>query len=97
MMAGLGRHKFHPWGMSGGHDGSTNYVKVVRGDGTEEVHGRVARVDLERGDLVSLVTGTGGGYGDPSKRDPARVRADLKNGYITAAQARDVFGVGGQD
>jgi N-methylhydantoinase B len=35
----------------------------------------------------------GGGYGDPRERDPDKVRADVLDGIISAATARDVFGV----
>ena len=35
----------------------------------------------------------GGGYGDPQERDPAAVAADLRDGYITAAAARETTGV----
>ena len=34
----------------------------------------------------------GGGYGDPSKRDPAHVRNDLRNGYISEEGARKHYG-----
>ena len=33
-----------------------------------------------------LVTGTGGGYGDPFERDPERVREDVLDGYVTIEQ-----------
>lgn len=32
----------------------------------------------------------GGGYGDPAMRSPAAVQDDLRNGYISAARARDL-------
>jgi N-methylhydantoinase B len=35
----------------------------------------------------------GGGYGAPATRDPAEVAADLRNGYIGATAARDVYKV----
>jgi len=89
-----GRHLFPPWGAAGGRDGSPNYVQVVRADGQAEPPiGKASRLLLHRGDLVRLVTGSGGGYGDPRERDPALVRADLRDGLITAAEAEEVYGV----
>ena len=45
----FGRHRTRPWGLNGGRDGTCNAVKVIRTDGTEEVFGRVAGVELGRG------------------------------------------------
>jgi N-methylhydantoinase B len=39
------------------------------------------------------VTAGGGGWGDPLDRDPARVRADVIDEYISLAAAREVYGV----
>ena len=67
----------------------------MRADGhAEPPIGKVSRLLLRRGDLIRLVTGTGGGYGDPREREPALVRADLRDGLITAADAAEVYGVG---
>jgi N-methylhydantoinase B len=90
---GYGRHRHPPWGVEGGEVGLTNYAQIVRTDGREEIHGKVSRLKVGRGDLVRLVTGTGGGWGDPRKRDPARVLQDVRDGFISAEAARDVFGV----
>jgi N-methylhydantoinase B len=46
-----------------------------------------------RGDMVSLRTGGGGGWGDPRQRDEAKVLLDILNEYITPEQAREVYGV----
>jgi N-methylhydantoinase B len=89
----FGRHKFKPWGLNGGQEGSPNFIKVVRQDGREEgPFGKVARVRLERGDVARLVTATGGGYGDPRRRSRDSVLADLRNGYITSEQAARHYG-----
>jgi N-methylhydantoinase B/oxoprolinase/acetone carboxylase alpha subunit len=45
------------------------------------------------GDLLTFCTGGGGGYGDPLTREPERVAEDVKTGHVSAAQARDVYGV----
>ena len=94
LTAAWGRHLFPPWGEAGGGDGSVNYVEVIR-DGVPigSPFGKVSRLRLRRGDLVRLVTGTGGGYGDPRERDPDLVRADLRDEIITPREAADVYGV----
>ena len=38
-------------------------------------------------------TAGGGGWGDPFARDPARVAADVRDGYVSLAAARDQYGV----
>jgi N-methylhydantoinase B len=50
-------------------------------------------VQLKRGDLVSIRTGGGGGWGDPLERDPELVLWDVVNEYITPETAREVYGV----
>jgi N-methylhydantoinase B len=48
---------------------------------------------VEAGDVVRIVTGGGGGYGNPREREPALVAADVLDGFVDAAAARDVYGV----
>ncbi|MEM2115242.1 MAG: hypothetical protein QXS12_07305, partial [Candidatus Caldarchaeum sp.] len=48
---------------------------------------------LRAGDLVSIRTAGGGGWGDPKQRDPEKVLEDVKEGYITAEQALKIYGV----
>jgi N-methylhydantoinase B len=45
------------------------------------------------GDVVVMQSAGGGGYGDPLARDPERVRADVRAGYVTRERARDRYGV----
>ena len=90
----FGRHKFLPWGFSGGEDGSKNYFEFEKVNGEKsQPFGKYARYPMNRGDKVYLFTATGGGYGDKFKRDPARVAFDVKNEIITVDQARDIYGV----
>jgi N-methylhydantoinase B len=44
------------------------------------------------GERLILELPGGGGMGDPKTRDRAAVAADLRNGLITLAQARDTYG-----
>lgn len=92
--ATFGRHKFLPWGFNGGHDGSRNEVVIVKANG--EVigpFGKCARFPLNKGDVVRLITATGGGYGNPLNRPAEKVAWDAKNGYISVEQAKDIYGV----
>ena len=88
-----GRHLYPPWGAAGGREGSPNYVEVLRdGEPLGPRFGKISRMPLRRGDLVRLVTGSGGGYGDPRAREPEMVAADLRDGLITSAEATNVYG-----
>lgn len=91
----FGRHKFPPWSGPGGHPGSPNGASVIRkGKQEPEVwKGKLARHPLEAGDVVRLVTGTGGGYGPPQDRDPGLVLQDLLSGFITPAEAEEIYAV----
>jgi N-methylhydantoinase B len=89
---GFTRSRIPPWGLKGGHDGTTNYIELLR-DG--ERVGRFAfatGIPLKRGDLIRIVTGNGGGFGDPLARDAAAVRADIRDGYVTQERALEVYG-----
>ncbi len=48
---------------------------------------------IARGDLLTIITGGGGGYGDPFERDPERVRQDVLEGLVSPEAARDLYGV----
>src|SRR2546421_670741 len=93
--ATFGRHKFLPWGMNGGQDGSRNYVEFIHDDGRREVLGKCARYMLKKGEVARLHTATGGGYGPASRRPKEQVLQDLKEGYITPEQAARDYGVAG--
>ena len=38
------------------------------------------------------MTAGGGGWGDPLEREPALVRADVREGYVSAQSAREDYG-----
>ncbi|MBU8729783.1 hydantoinase B/oxoprolinase family protein [Cytobacillus oceanisediminis] len=90
----FGRNKFVPWGMNDGNDGSANKVYIEKANGdVDGPFGIYPRYPLNKGDVVKLVTATGGGYGEPFKRPAEKVAKDVKNGYIIVAQAEADFGV----
>jgi N-methylhydantoinase B len=88
------RHVYSPWGVLGGADGLPGRHEVQLGMPDErQVPSRYGGHRLRRGDTVVVQTNGGGGYGDPRRRDPERVREDVRNGYVTASAARQVYGV----
>ena len=92
--ASMGRNRVRPWGMKGGSGGTNNYVEIERpGNKEVEIATRVANVPLPKGSRVRIITGRGGGYGDPKERPTEQVREDVRNGYITEEQANQVYGV----
>ena len=90
--ASMGRNKIRPWGMYGGQPGTNNYVELIRGE-TVTPFSRVSYYPLQEGDVVRILTGRGGGYGNPAERPPERVAADVRNGYISRQAAQDDYGV----
>ncbi len=90
---GLDRTGFQPWGTRGGWAGTAGRNLLnPDGDAAEDL-GKVKVLELQRGDLLRLITPSGGGFGDPMERDPARVACDVRNGLLSASAARLDHGV----
>jgi N-methylhydantoinase B/oxoprolinase/acetone carboxylase alpha subunit len=54
---------------------------------------KFTNVVLHRGDELRYRTPGGAGFGDPAARDPDAVRADVHDGYLTAAAAERDYGI----
>jgi N-methylhydantoinase B len=91
--ASFGRNRFPPWGLAGGSPGTPNVAVVLATTGKVQERGRFSNEVLKKGDVVRFITGTGGGYGGPHKRDSQAVLGDVLDGYITKETAREVYGV----
>ena len=81
----------NPWGLKGGGEGSPNRAEIHRVDGAIERTTMATGVSVKKGELIRIVTGHGGGYGDPKARSQEAIKRDLRDGYITAQQARDDY------
>jgi N-methylhydantoinase B len=86
------RRRHRPYGVAGGDPGSAGADRLVRADGNETGIAGKATHDLNAGDVVSVRTPGGGGFGDPTDRDAAAVARDLRLGTVSAAVARAVYG-----
>lgn len=93
LSATYGRHQFQPWGMKGGEKGSSSYIEVHKANGDViGPFGVTTRLRLDKGDVVNLVTPSGGGYGNPSDREYDKIEKDIKNGFYTEEEALNQFG-----
>ncbi|MCC6792132.1 MAG: hydantoinase B/oxoprolinase family protein [Thermomicrobiales bacterium] len=93
MLASLGRSVQLPWGVDGGEPGTPNYFEVIREDGNRVRGGRVTGLPLKAGDVVRIVTGNGGGWGEPALRDRDAVLRDVADGLIDPERAGAVYGI----
>lgn len=82
------------WGVHGGNAAQSGRVTISK-HGTEEgiVIYKSEGYPLDAGDVVSVETGGGGGYGPPSERPLALVQRDLDRGYISAGAATTEYAV----
>jgi N-methylhydantoinase B len=88
----FGRGITPPCGVDEGEEGSCNYVDVFDEQGNAKAcFSRTSRYPLEKGDLLRLVTGNGGGWGNPRNRPKAKVQNDIKNGFITVQEAQSIY------
>jgi N-methylhydantoinase B len=88
------RRDHPPYGLRGGEPGapSTNVV-VSDGDARELPTMPMTAQLLRRGDSFTHVSAGGGGFGDPLEREPDAVLEDVRDGKVTAAAARERYGV----
>ena len=85
-----------PWGLHGGQAALPNRFSLVRRAGAVErfATGKTpGHVALKAGDGFLVEVGGGGGYWNPLERDPERVLADVRSGYVSLEAARCDYGV----
>lgn len=88
------KHFIAPRGVAGGAEGRCGRLTMHPGEAGEKVlPSRYSDYPLADGDTFKVETPGGGGYGDPKRRQPARVARDVNEGYVTAAAARDIYRV----
>ena len=91
------RHRSGPYGLEGGRPGATGGVvrypdpAAAAADEDGEPLPSKTVVTVPAGTVISLRTPGGGGFGDPTDRNPEAVRADVRAGTVSPTAARDVY------
>lgn len=99
------RHQHQAYGLDGGHpgasgmtwyqaSGSAHWQTMVEAFAKRSTS-KWSNVSFRPGDRVRILTPGGGGYGDPLARDRAQLDADLRDGFVSHAEARREYGLGG--
>jgi N-methylhydantoinase B len=86
------RDRQGPWGALGGRAARVAEYVLIR-DGIESHLGSKSTTDLVTGDIVSVRSCGGGGYGPPEERDPERVLRDVLEDKVSAERAREEYRV----
>ncbi len=92
---GLGdRHKFAPWGINGGKEGSPGIFSFAK-NGKEEIKlsSKVSELPLNKGDVVRVSSPGSGGFGSPFERNPELVLFDVIDQKVSVEKALEDYGV----
>jgi N-methylhydantoinase B len=84
--------KTSPWSLAGGHESEPSFMRLWPGTPAERRVG-MHRASMALGDRFVNVTAGGGGWGDPLTRAAELVLADVRDGYVSAAAARGIYGI----
>ena len=83
-----------PWGTNGGMQAGTGRCVVNPGRPDERELSPLSDGNvIRRGDIIRVETGGGGGWGHPFDREPARVLADVRGGFVSRVSAERDYGV----
>src|SRR5580658_834464 len=92
-LSNTGRRKMPPWGVFGGGSGQASVNLARRSSDEAFANEDPHRTNFPAGASVMVETAGGGGWGNPLDRDPASVRSDVLDEFITVDAARDDYGV----
>jgi N-methylhydantoinase B len=82
-----------PFGLFGGQPGSVNRLIINEGAKEEDRLPAKGMRQLKKGDVYTVYSSGGGGWGNPLDRSAELVLNDVLNGYISLERARDAYGV----
>jgi N-methylhydantoinase B len=83
-----------PPGALGGEAGGCNRICIRYADGRVYRPAHLSKdqgLAVAAGDLIEVMTPGGGGYGPPSEREPERVQADVRRGYLSDEEAAALY------
>lgn len=89
----LSQRRFGAQGSNGGEGSALSRTVVNPGREDEQVLPSLRQLSLVAGSVVRIDQSGGGGWGNPAERDPERVLADVEDGYVSPAEARDRYRV----
>lgn len=84
------RFRIAPFGLFGGTDGLRGRCEVLRNGEVIQVRSKDG-LTLQKGDVLTLYTSGGAGYGRASNRDTDLVRRDVAQGYLREDAARSAY------
>ena len=88
------KHIIPPNGCADGEPGRCGDILINPGrESAKRLPTRYADYPLKNGDVFQLDSPGGGGYGDPLKREPARVLDDVREGVVSREAAEREYGV----
>jgi N-methylhydantoinase B len=93
LTATYSRYKRKPWPLKGGREGSSNYLEVLRPDGSREEFAVATELEINDGDVIRIHTANGAGHGDPQRRSPEKVLEDIRLGFLTPERAHEIYGL----
>jgi N-methylhydantoinase B len=83
-----------PWGVAGGKAAGTGRCVVNPGRADERCLNPLSDGNIvKQGDIIRVETGGGGGFGHPFDREPDRVLADVRGGFVSRQSAEADYGV----
>jgi len=82
-----------PFGLFGGKPGSVNRLIINEGTSKEDLLPSKGMRQLKKGDVYTVYSSGGGGWGNPLERGAEFVLNDVVNGYISIQRALDDYGV----
>ena len=86
------RAKFPASGVAGGKDGQASKFIKINHNGSETELEAAGKYMMKAGEGFYMEKAGGGGFGDPTKRDPELIKRDIKEGYIRLLGAERDYG-----
>jgi N-methylhydantoinase B len=86
------KFKVAPFGLEGGGEGATGKLLLKTNGQRLSLASKTVNHPLRRGDILSMYTQGGGGFGNPKKRSRERIRQDLREGKITSEGLQRQYG-----
>ncbi len=90
----FGDGDFEPaFGLFGGGGGTLNFIRLEYPDGRVVTpRNKDLITGVPRGTIYHQQAGGGGGYGDPHRRDRAKLAEEVRDGLVSPEAARTVYG-----